>query len=102
MAINKSIELDTGNAVTHHVFNMNFDNIHNLITVIWEKYVNANKFVNGKRPVEVGAFSYQLKDLPATIKTNLLSVLAEVEDWMVANNPEFSDGTRVKDNGNPI
>jgi len=102
MAINKSIELDTGQTVSHHVFDLNFDNVHNLITIIWEKYVNATKYTNGKRPVDVGAISYQLKDLPANIKTNLLAVLADGETWMVTNNPDFSGGTRVKDNGNPL
>jgi len=26
----------------------------------------------------------------------------DIEVWMVENNPEFSGGMRVKDNGNPV
>lgn len=102
MAINKDIELDTGQIVSHHVFDLNLDNVHNLLTVVWEKYANANKFTNGKRPADVGAFFYQLNDLPTPIKIKLLSVLVDIEVWMVENNPEFSGGMRVKDNGNPV
>jgi hypothetical protein len=29
MAINKDIELDTGQIVSHHVFDLNLDNVHN-------------------------------------------------------------------------
>lgn len=102
MAINKDIELDTGQTVSHHIFDVNFDNVHNLITVVWEKYHTATKFVNGKRPVEVGAKSYQLADVPAGIKTKLKDVLVDIETYMVANDPDFIGGVRVKDNGNPI
>lgn len=102
MAINKKIELDTGIEVSHHVFDLNFDNVHNQVTVVWEKYRNATKYTERKRPVEVGAKFYQLKEIPATIKTKLLEVLAEMETYMLANDPDFSGGTRVKDNGNPI
>lgn len=102
MAINKTIELDTGMEVSHHVFDLNFDNVHNQVTVVWEKYRNATKYTDGKRPVEVSAKFYQLKDIPATVKTKILGVLAEMETYMLANDPDFSGGTRVKDNGNPI
>jgi len=102
MAINKSIELDTGMTVSHHVFDLNFDNVHNQVTVVWEKYGNATKYTNGKRPVEVSAKFYQLKEIPATIKTKLLEVLTEMEIYMLANEADFTGGTRVKDNGNSI
>lgn len=102
MAINLSIELDTGQTVSHHVFDLQFDNVNNQTTLVWRKYVNATKYVNGKTAVEIRHIDYKLKDLPANIKTNLLSVLADVETFMVANNPIFTGGTRVRDNGNPL
>ena len=102
MAINKTIELDTGTEVSHHVFDLNFDNVHNQVTVIWEQYRNATKYTNGKRPVEVSAKYYQLKEIPITVKKKLLEVLAEMENYMLENDPDFTGGTRVKDNGNPI
>lgn len=102
MAINKTIELDTGMEVSHHVFDLNFDNVHNQVTIVWEKYRNATKYRDGKRPVEVGAKFYQLKEIPATIKTKLLEVLVEMETFRLTNDSDFIGGTRVKDNGNPI
>jgi hypothetical protein len=102
MAINKTIELDTGIEVSHHVFDLNFDNVHNQVTIVWEQYRNATKYKNGKRPVEVGTKFFQLKDIPATVKTKLLEVLAEMETFMLTNDSDFIGGKRVKDNGNPI
>lgn len=72
MAINKTIELDTGMEVSHHVFDLNFDNVHNQITVVWEKYRNATKYTDGKRPTEVAESFTSSKIFRQLLKQNCL------------------------------
>jgi len=97
MAINKIITLDSGISISHHV-----DYVHNLITVVWEKYSTGLRYINGKSPLEVSNKSYSLDYLPATIKSKLLEALAEVEDYMILNDTDFKNGVRVQDNGDAI
>jgi len=102
MAINKSITLPSGISISHHVFDLNFDYVHDLLTIVWEKYSTGLRYIGGKSPLEVANKVYPLKELPVAIKDKLTEVLSEMECWMIANDPDFKNGTRVEDNGDPI
>ena len=103
MAINKLMENAQGIETTHNVFNLEFNNISNKVSLVWYKYVSADKFNNKKLPVESQKLLYNnLSELPAEVKTKLKEVLILMEGYMVANVPDFTGGQVVKDNGSAL
>lgn len=101
MAINKSIETASGDIVEHHVFNFQFLNIGNWITVNDNGYVNANKFTKGKAVREMVSITYALSDFPTATRQMIKDALAAIETHLITL-PRYAGGTKVKDNGDPI
>jgi len=102
MAINKTIETESGVQTTHHIFDTQIDNINNRFAIVWNKYVSSTTFNDGKTMVEQKRFVFDVTTAPSSLITAILNMISEIEDYALSDINVFSGGTKVNDDGTAI
>ena len=106
MAIDKTVATPqgSGNDLQHHVlWRVLINKKGSSLNIRLASYKDASNYNNNDQPDPYGPrYEIDFSNLPTPVKQAGLAFLASVEDAMIANISEFSEGTRVNDNGTPI
>jgi len=103
MAINKNQETSYGFDVNHHVLvDITINKEQEELKINLNSYNEAVNYNDSDAPMRRRKFYLKKDDIPPAVLSVIKGLLEDIEDQIIALVPQFVDGTRVKDNGDPV
>ena len=103
MAINLTGDTVFGFTDEHNVLDyILVDRIEGNLTIKLQGYYNATAYNDGGQASDYYESQYIIANLPTSVKTALVNLKNEIEIALVNSDPNWTNGTRVNDDGTPI